>query len=762
MSNPNYYRIFAQPQLRTVTPGAKVTYCCAQTYDTYSATDGPRDKIKWYCYNDREMAKSYNQPFIVEGPSSFRWKDAQWDFPGRHTIKCRVDFVDGRVVYYEYPQWVDGVDIVVAKELYWSRKAGYSDPRRVLTSLERYIKAVKAIEQHSPITDPDQKRKHDDQMKAHEEYRDKLGSRLKSTEASLRCPINAVHLEIQSQTQSKLNVFIACLSHSPTEQKWLLVDWTNPVDQHRAGEYEGSGATAEEAIREAVRSWHSGNSYYDGLISWEVDKRICGQPLYGKFPTTGASTWDKVSTFFTWVAVGAAVIAGIVTLILPVPGSQIISAMIWTSIFSSTAAAVINIRERHEHGFGSWKADAIDGLTIVANLFGGAGMWARGCTVVARNAEGAIVKYILVGQIAADGAQGMLLAVDKFDEFNQIMSDASLLPEERAKKLLVLFSEFSVAAVMTYFSIKGTHADLENIAKKPKYVANTDGTGPGQKRLSDLKKEDYVLDTTKSPTAEGHTSQGRQKTTIQEEQLRSHSRKQSEPVSFPDPPPPKKRGMLASHDRALAKLAEEQKVIILVRDSNENATKWIGQEGYEPKPETVKAKTIKQGEYAGLAAADPNDPKMQQLLAAEGQTYDEYVKDMNDMGYAIQEHSPYLVSNQGDGTLYYSDYDLHGVYQDGTGTNMYSPAFKDQMNTECFGGQEMVQHDPHDMWGSRNEDVAGPNRGPQPPATAYLPDGTKVHLDDIAAMKKFYGEHGISWSDKYPTDFNPDTYPAKQ
>jgi hypothetical protein len=65
--------------------------------------------------------------------------------------------------------------------------------------------------------------------------------------------------------------------------------------------------------------------------------------------------------------------------------------------------------------------------------------------------------------------------------------------------------------------------------------------------------------------------------------------------------------------------------------------------------------------------------------------------------------------------------------------------------------ENMVQHGPHDNWPDRNNvGVAGPNAGPKPPITAYLPDGTTQHMNTIDEMKQFYTAHGMDWNSLYP------------
>ena len=754
MADYKKYRITADPRMRSVTPGAQVTYRCWQNYDTIGMEGAPQDKAQWYCYNDPAAAKARKTPHIVEGPKSFRWKDATWEFPGQHTIKCRVDFTDGMICYYDYPQWVVDVDFELARAVFQSRQKPLPDPGVAMSAAERYVQLLKRIEKKNPITDSSKKKEHDELVKGYENYRDKLADRLTSTGGCWRIPVHAIHLEKTTQRQSRLNVFLSWMGTEGGEQTWCLVDWTNPTDRSRTVEAEGKGATAEAAIRDAFKDWDSRNRYPDGWIKWEIPAKVCGKAFAGSFETDGSSFWDSVASFFEWIAIGAAVIAGIVTLIAPVPGSRIISAAIWTCIFSSTAAAVINIGQRHAEGFGSWKEDAFDALTIAGNIFAGAGAWAKGATVVAKTARGKIVKYALIGQVGTDAIQGIMIGVDYIAEYDKIMSDPSLTPDDRAKKLLELLRSASVAGLMTYISVKGSKADLENLNKSPKHLKAPEDIKTPADKLKELKDPTKTVDLTETPKTEGHTKNGKQKTTVQDEPLRAQPDTPSKPKrTFKGALAAAKRGMFKLHDAAFSRLAAKEKVIIIVRNSNEDASKFIAKKGYKPKPEDVKAKTLRADsaanpENVGLAAANPQNSDVKKMLAdwedpktgKKGISYEEYVDLMGKKGYKIGDPPDYLVMDKVTGTKYYSDYDLHGVYKEG-GADAYSESFRRKLNGRMY--EEMVQHGPQDQWPKRLD--PGPNQGPKPACTAYLPDGTKVHLETIEDMKAFYKEHGISW-----------------
>lgn len=209
---------------------------------------------------------------------------------------------------------------------------------------------------------------------------------------------------------------------------------------------------------------------------------------------------------------------------------------------------------------------------------------------------------------------------------------------------------------------------------------------------------------------------------------------------FPPAPDPLKRGMPLEDHKQLVKLAVDEHNIIVVRDSNPWAMRWVGRPRHLPKPQELKAKTIpydpaksaKDNQFAGLASAQGlSDADRRAILAK---------------GYTIRGEQQLIVDPKGN--RLYSDTDLHGVY-DANGKDVWSEGLKQTMNDSFL--ENMVQHPPHDNWPDRNNmDVAGPNAGPKPPITAYLPDGTTQHMNTMDEMKQFYTAHGMDWRALYP------------
>ena len=210
---------------------------------------------------------------------------------------------------------------------------------------------------------------------------------------------------------------------------------------------------------------------------------------------------------------------------------------------------------------------------------------------------------------------------------------------------------------------------------------------------------------------------------------------------FPPAPDPLKRGMPLEDHKQLRKLAVDEHKIIVVRDSNPWAMRWVGRPRHLPKPQDLKAKTIpydpsksaKDNQFAGLASAQGlSDADRRALLAK---------------GYTIRGDSQLILDPNGN--RLYSDTDLHGIYNE-NGPDAWSAGVQERMN-DSFLERMMIQHGPQDNWPVQNDPaLAGPTAGPKPPVTAYLPDGTTQHMRTIEDMKQFYHAHGMDWQSLYP------------
>ena len=507
MSDEADFEIQSEPSLRVVTPGAQVTYFLKPRKET--SPSFMRLGFKWFALNDPKSVTLFRFSRI-EGPLGRpRWENASWSFEGVHHVVCRVGD-NGKFTDYVFEQQVAALKDVIASgpRLPFDKQ----DPDAALDAAARRIELIVAFaKQHPPATE-ELKKKNDEQLDARIRYRDRMKKRLASTQGKPKFVIQAEHFDSSTQRRSSLLVFAARTGQS----EWKIVDWTNPMDQRTTGEYEGTGSSPTEALKAAFAEWDSDNRYPDGAIMYRADLPDVGS-IRSSFETDGHSFWDSVATFFAYVGYGAAAVAGVVTLLAPVPGSQVVSVAIWTSIFSSTAAATINIGQRVSEGFSSVRANAFDVLTIAANMFGATGvLWSRGARIAvgASQAGSGMMKMVLIGQVAADGVQGVLLGVDSADEIQRITDDGSLTPTEKVDRILEILRSLAIAGTLLYINVKGTKVDLDNLNRAPKHF---EGPTPEHqlKKLSDPKAE---LNLTQPPKVEGHTKEGKHITKAQVDQ----------------------------------------------------------------------------------------------------------------------------------------------------------------------------------------------------------------------------------------------------
>ena len=216
------------------------------------------------------------------------------------------------------------------------------------------------------------------------------------------------------------------------------------------------------------------------------------------------------------------------------------------------------------------------------------------------------------------------------------------------------------------------------------------------------------------------------------------------------------RGMTLLDDLALRSFAATKNLMLVIRDSNIYAGRWIGNPKAVPKPESLKVKTLKPPE--NLAALTParraEEAKLEPfygLVSARGLSAAERkaIENKEEFGkklYKILDPCDGEVITTIDGKYIYSDIDIHGVY------DLKGHQVDGEIVGELLHGtttERFFMHGGQDEFALRN-DPKGGSFGPQPPVTVYMPSGQLVHLDTMAQMKSFYTAHGIPWEAIYP------------
>lgn len=512
MSDDDFFYISAEPSLRTVSPGATITY---QLYAKLgSPVHESEVSARWYAINDPAVV-TFLRPQIIPGPSGIDWEDAVWSVPGHHRIVCEVSF-QGKTVKVTYEQWVAPLASFLDSGPQLPQPG--EDPATAFDGVSRLIDVMLGAAAKFPAQTKEKQDEFADTLAQLESFRDKLKERLASTKNFVRHAFTAEHFDAKTQKRTALRVFLSQVEG----KRWRIVDWTNPMVRGATGEYDGVGDTPLDAVKDAISDWNDDNRYPDGGITLTIPQIRDLPALKANFATDGSAFWDSVASFFGWVGLGAAIVAGVVTLVAPVPGSQLVSAAIWTSIFSSTAAAVINIGTRIDEGFSSFRANAFDVLTIVGNLFGAFGViWSRGAPLLVQTERG-LLKGVIIGQITTNSVQGVMLGADHVERFKKIESDPTLSPHQRTMALLELFRAAAIDGVLLYVSVKAGKLDLDNLNVKGNSV---NAQTPAEKLAEFGNPNAKEIDLTQRPKVEGTSKETQKKTrvNVDEEAEAAHS-----------------------------------------------------------------------------------------------------------------------------------------------------------------------------------------------------------------------------------------------
>ncbi|MDO8550329.1 MAG: hypothetical protein Q7S39_09300 [Ignavibacteria bacterium] len=597
------YVIWSEPYVKAVIPGTKVKYYGGPSFSSFVGKDSGYE-YQWFCFNDPSTVKDQGAPSVVFGPEKYYWdvsENNSWKFIGNHTICLRVQFkyASGKYdppIYIEFQQGVKTEEAIITDAL--KDFKDLPDPDNALLALSKYIDLLETAAKMSgsePL-DPNF-------MNNLKQLRDKMIERFSVAVGYQKFPIKAVHINHETSEVTPLRVFISFLDEDIIWDDWVIIDWTNVMDRRLTGVYHGEG-TVTDAIDDAIDDfldtldWVSANRYPKGKIRVEIPEGVPGSGYEKEFITDGSAFWDSISELLGYVALGAAIIAGVITLIAPVPGSQVISFCIWTAIAASTSSAVINIAQRHAEGFGDFKEDAIDSLTIVGNLLSGGWMVGARLTGLKQFAGSKLGKGILIGQFTSDGVQGVLVAEDFIEDYEAAMSIKD--PHERTARLMEITRSALITGTMTYISLKGTAKDME--------------LGRDFKKLG-VKTEE--LDISKPPAIKGNTNskleiEVQDKGIVKENTTsspKSRLTKGGPPSDSIKASSPESAGMPDEHFRVFKDVAVDEQKYILLRNTNIACLDFI-KKGYPAKPLTVKPNTSKKkhgGSTDGLATVEQKD-----------------------------------------------------------------------------------------------------------------------------------------------------------
>ncbi|MEZ6233122.1 MAG: hypothetical protein R3B68_02925 [Phycisphaerales bacterium] len=812
------YFIECMPKFATVGVGATVRYTLRGGQEVMDAQGrvSTWDDIVWYWQPDRNLDGDLDEKprfkratprHVCDIEFGETARNAEWTVWAKVTQGSQEYFVPfHQKVKVETAESVLFTEMAAAARAIQAGKA--PTPSTVLAATRQYIRTLRQVGEAVPPRSGKDADEHAARLKRLEKLRDAIAASFAPHNNSDVYPLAAAYLERASQQRVALRGSLVRLAPSGSMKRWAVIDWTDPLDARLSGTYEGSGTTDQEAIRKAIEAWNEDCKYPPGDISYQVPKGIGFPPemRQGQFETGEKGVWERIADFLGIVGTAAALIAGVVAFLLPVPGSQLVSVAIWTSVIASSAAAIINITTTDQ----SWREDALDGLTVVSNLFMVGSIWARGCTILAKNTANNVARYAFIGQVTADTIDGVIASAEIIAEFDQIMGDRTLLPDERIRRLLAVLGRGAIQSI----SIRATAADIKALR-----LPDRAGLSPAE-RINEFKDTSKVVDLTGTPTPEGTTTKSAgHTTTVQKDPARARAKAKAKP----DPPKSKPRnvpspasgGMRDLDDKTFADFAKEHKMWIFVREGNADGLPYMGKPGYAGKPESLKAKTADEGPHKGLACYDPNHRKTQRFLAElkgekklsvddlmGGRTveqhmadpdsefrrrYELYEKEIKVGGFVVRKDDGYVVEQPtAKGPVrFHGDYDLHGVYKADGQFIEDTKAVRESLNFRMRA--ELIRHGAHDEWKARNDFAkSGANFGPRPPCFVYGPDGTRYWVgvtpaekmafrkgfgfDEDALLKRnreiykvFIEEHGLQWryaefekaKAGYPIDSNP-------
>lgn len=488
------YKILAKPNLTNVIRGKIMSFSLQRINPNAPALEHIR--ASWICYNhisyrnhDKYLAKPVNGP-----RNSLEWNEAKWSIEGQHKIVCEIKYANN-TEYVEHIQNVINAKQTVA---YSSNTLEESEnPFIFYKNLSEQIEWTRREEKHQQLSDEDEKA-YQNRMELLEKFKEKLKFLLDKIPNDCRdnfISVSVKHIASFYGDAESISLRVGCFCY---DKEAYLIDWTNPLERIACGVYVGKGDNEEDAIRDAINSWDNENRYPEGImkgrIQYENNKRpiednekdkveveetikIEGEAhlppiivtptrlIKIEFETDGKSDLDTLSDFLNTLAIAAIIVAGIVTLVAPVPGSRVVSGLIWTSMAASTTSAVINIADRHSEGFGNWRDDSLDTLTIIANAFSAGTLsagtkWASKALTLTNISQKQVVKITLIGQISADSLQGILMTEELALAIYSVMNNKEIPADIKLSKISALLSRGVIDGVLITVNIHGNKKNL--------------------------------------------------------------------------------------------------------------------------------------------------------------------------------------------------------------------------------------------------------------------------------------------------------------
>lgn len=423
------------------------------------------------------------------GPrNTTEWHDAKWDVEGQHVVVCEIKYSDN-IEYIEYIQNVISAEETVSYSSLTIEES--ENPFIFYKNLTKQIDWIRGQENLQQLSDEDEKA-YQDRMKTLEQFKEKLKILLEKIPEDCRENFGQMHVKHIASIYNDSEDMSLRVGYFYNDKQVYIVDWTNPLDRICYGVYVGSGENRKEAVQQALACWDRDNRYPEGVIkgyaavaeSSDVAKEVTindNQIIFGKdiifggieinFDTDGKSELAALAS----IGLAMAIVAGVITVVMPIPGSRIVSGLIWSSIADSTRSAVINIADLHKDGFGNWKDDSSDILTIASNIFPadsqieGSKWTCKTLSLVNINQ-----KLTLIGEITSDSMQGVLVTEELAEAFYSVMSNKELPADVKLSQISSLMTRGLMDDVLLTVNLRGNanhFGALRNIITPPKILS---------------------------------------------------------------------------------------------------------------------------------------------------------------------------------------------------------------------------------------------------------------------------------------------------
>ncbi|HYN85493.1 MAG TPA: hypothetical protein VER32_09580 [Pyrinomonadaceae bacterium] len=463
-------RIIIDPPATEIVPGTQITYRFDPGH--YIASGPPTVRV--FSVNDPAAVRAGRV-----GETSGARETYEGNFvasaEGRHAIVFEVQYEGQPPQYYTYNQLVRSADSAARSALL--RMPGTaSDPDLYLTLVDQQITATeqRINTLRASGGSADEISNLEELLGQLRETREEVPSKLNDGAVARPIPMQAVLIPTETAQPVPLQLYAKPLGNN----RWSIVDITNPTD---AREYAGSGATPEEAIRNAWSEFISSNNLPAGQVA-ATPPRI--PPAYERpagFPETlgfgpqevwnqhsdGQSGFKEWANGLGWFSLAAAVVG---VGLLFVPGGQPFALGAFAAAgVSGAASGGLSIYDRVRYGnFEWWSLDtALDLLSIAGGVASAGGAAAgisnllRAGATTATLADGTLVtlrqadrlgRFVAITTGVDQGsnvAGGVIIAAAYLDQISRINANPNLTAEQKqAQTQAVLHSAMMYGGIV--------------------------------------------------------------------------------------------------------------------------------------------------------------------------------------------------------------------------------------------------------------------------------------------------------------------------